>query len=782
MRTLAHYRSAVIVAILTILLAGTVTVLLDRSERAAVEEVSVTQAAVVSASLQAAASAGMTLVDSVGGLFDASTQVTPAEFSAFAARSMDRSPAFRVVQYSEVVAQADRAQYEAGLAARGYPWGIRVPTVDGGVRPAPLRPRYVAVTMQQPVAGNVQAFGLDIASRPAAAALIDRVTSTGEPGMGAWSTLVQTGQPALYIYAPVYATRATPATAAQREEALMGIAGTVFLYGDALAAVPTDPAVEYVVIDPAAQGGQPTLLYSSSGAQPSLAEAQGWPALDEVVAGGMRFVVAARPLPGAQPAGAPPWLAGLLVLGVGLMLAAFLVRTTEQRRLVRVTGELQSANERLQFLSDHDSLTGLLGRDAAQRLLDEWMTTSISGQAPHVAAMFIDIDRFGSVNATWGHPVGDAVLRQLSERLQYFVDEATLIARVGGDEFLLLRVGRDLVDLRVPATARGIQRTLAEPVQVGESRQSFTTSVGVALFPIDASDAQELIAKADAAVRSAKALGSGQVVIYNREVEAAEAERIGIEREVSMALREPDVPFHMVYQPQVRMTDGACVGLEALIRWPAHPAGPDQFIPVAERSGLIVPLGRYVAQAVVRQVRAWRTAGLDVPLVSFNVSADQFVEDFATRLIRLLEDESVDPARIEVEVTEYSAMRSSAQDQLEKLRRHGVRIAIDDFGTGFSSLARLSHLPVDRLKIDRSFIAGLPEDATAVEVVRTIADLSRSFHLEVVCEGVQTDAQAVTLMGFGLEIAQGFRYARPMRPTEVPDYLAGAGTPVLTID
>lgn len=171
-----------------------------------------------------------------------------------------------------------------------------------------------------------------------------------------------------------------------------------------------------------------------------------------------------------------------------------------------------------------------------------------------------------------------------------------------------------------------------------------------------------------------------------------------------------------------------------------------------------------------------------MPLVSFNVSADQFVEDFATRLIRLLEDESVDPARIEVEVTEYSAMRSSAQDQLEKLRRHGVRIAIDDFGTGFSSLARLSHLPVDRLKIDRSFIAGLPEDATAVEVVRTIADLSRSFHLEVVCEGVQTDAQAVTLMGFGLEIAQGFRYARPMRPTEVPDYLAGAGTPVLTID
>ncbi len=776
----ARYRSAAIVVVLSVALAGLTTLLEARSRAAAEEEAARTQAEVVAASLVAHVATGSALVDSLGGLLDASEQVTPATFAAFASHSLVTFPEFPVLRYAEVVLSRDRPAFEQALAARGHPGGIRIPT-EGGPAPAPDRDRYMAVVMQAPSAGNEDVYGLDISHRPANEQLIDAVAALGVPQVGAWERIEATGEPSLQIYAPVYAKGAQPATPAERTSSLVGIAGTVFLYEAALRALPADPDVEYAVLAPGAgEAGEPLVLYSSSGSVQDPADALAWPVARTSTARGLDLVVAARTLPTASSAGLPPWLAGLLVLALGLALAAYVARTAESRRLARVTEQLQIANERLRYLTDHDDLTGLLGRDAARRVLDRWMAAP-AGQSRVVCAMLIDVDRFGLVNSTWGHDVGDEVIRQLADRLQAFVDDSTLIARLGGDEFLMLRTAPDVDALRLKATTRGVQRVLAEPVTVGQLRQSFTTSIGLALFPMDASDADQLLAKADAAVRSAQSIGSGQVVLFNPTVEAVEAERIEIEREVSIALREPDIPFHMVYQPQVRMTDGRCVGLEALVRWPAHPAGPGVFIPVAERSGLIVPLGRHVARAVVRQLRAWNRAGVDVPIVSFNVSADQFLEDFATRLLRLLEEEGVEPRQLEVEVTEYSALREAAQVQLAKLRRNGVRVAIDDFGTGFSSLARLSSMPVDRLKIDRSFIVGLPGEPGAVEVVRTIAELSRGLGLDVVCEGVQTDAQATMLLELGLDIAQGFRYARPMPAGQVPPYLRSA-SPVLTTD
>lgn len=769
MGLVGRYRSAAIVALLSLLLALLVTYETERSQSRALEEAASTQASVVTAGIVAATSAGTSLVDSLGGLFDASESVTAEEFATFAARGADRTSIFRAVQFSRVITHAQRPRFEAELAARGQPRGILTPGPDGQLVPAPRRERYVAVTMQALEEGSEEVLGLDISSSPQAADLIAQVTMAGQPGIGAWTHSGEGAVAVLHIFAPVYRHGAPTATPEQRTASLVGIVGTEMLYEAVLRSIPTSAGVQFAVLRPEAAADEPTVLYSSDGPVPDPASLTGWPVRQVAEMSGIELVVAARPSPSASAGGLAPLGAGLLVLVAGLMLAAYLARTTEQRRLVRVTRQLQEANDRLRFLSEHDSLTGLMGRDTAQRVLKEWMTAP--GPTRHVAAMFIDIDRFGLVNSTWGHPVGDEVLRQLSDRLHVFIDDTTVVARIGGDEFLLLRVGSNVADLRIPGTARGIQQALAEPVTVGQTRQSFTTSIGVALYPVDGDDAPQLIAKADAAVRSAKALGTGQIVIFNPEVEAAEADRIDIERQVSIALREVDVPFQMVYQPQVDMADRRCVGLEALIRWPAHPAGPGEFIPAAERSGLIVPLGRYVAREVVRQVRRWRDAGVHVPLVAFNVSADQFVEDFAHRLLRMLDDEGVDPRAVEVEITEYSAMRDTAHVQLERLRRRGVSVAIDDFGTGFSSLARLARLPVDRLKIDHSFITGLPQDATSVEVVRTIADLSRSFHLEVVCEGVQTQAQADVLLGMGLRIAQGFRYARPMPPEEVASFL-----------
>lgn len=785
MGLVGRYRSAVIVAVLSLLLALSVTVETQRSQSHALEEAAATQASVVTAGLVAATSAGTALVDSLGGLFDASESVTPEEFETFAARSLDQTTIFRAVQFSRVVSDAQRASYEADLAERGLRPGILVAGVDGALVTAPRRERYVAVTMQAPAAEPEDAYGLDISFSPPAADLIAQVTMAGQPGIGAWTQPGRTGVPGLFIFAPVFRQGAPTATPEQRTASLLGIVGAEMHYEAVLQTVPTSAGAQFAVLLPHADGPDgnavttPTVLYSSAAPAPDAGSIATWPITQVAEMSGIRLVVAARPSPTATAGGLAPWGAGMLVLLAGLMLAAYLGRSTEQRRLVRVTRQLQEANDRLRFLSEHDSLTGLMGRETAQRMLQEWMTAP--GPPRHVAAMFVDIDRFGLVNSTWGHPVGDEVLRQLADRLHAFIDDTTMVARIGGDEFLLIRVGGTVADLRIPGTARGIQQTLAEPVAVGQARQSFTTSIGVALFPVDGEDASRLIAKADAAVRSAKALGTGQVVIFNPEVEAAEADRIDIERQVSIALREVEVPFQMVYQPQVDMADGRCVGLEALIRWPAHPAGPGEFIPVAERSGLIVPLGRYVAREVVRQVRRWNDAGVPVPLVAFNVSADQFVEDFAHRLLAVLDDEDVAPRTLEIEITEYSAMRETAHVQLERLRRRGVSVAIDDFGTGFSSLARLARLPVDRLKIDHSFIAGLPQDITSVEVVRTIADLSRSFNLEVVCEGVQTDAQVDVLLGMGLRIAQGFRYARPMPPDEVPAFLRSKAV-VLTGD
>jgi PAS domain S-box-containing protein len=477
----------------------------------------------------------------------------------------------------------------------------------------------------------------------------------------------------------------------------------------------------------------------------------------------------------------------------------FIVRTVHYQgeklrmTIVRDIRDRIEAQERIQHLAHHDALTGLPNRMAFdQRAQAALAQARERGEA--LALLFIDLDHFKRVNDSLGHPVGDMLLQTVADRITAtlrwspaFLGEhappehdrgADLVARFGGDEFVLLLSGNPSA-AAVEAVAAKLLTAVGLPLEVEGASISVTPSIGVALYPAHGSTPAELIKHADTAMYHAKSLGRAHYRFFEPAMAEAAYAELAMESRLAQAVAGGEFLLH--FQPQLALADGALIGIEALVRW-QHPehglVGPDVFIPVAEARRLILPIGHWVLQQSLRCAVAWHASGLARVPVSVNLSALQFeAPGFVESVERALAEAGASGPMLELELTERMLMEdvSTVRAALMRLKAIGVGIAIDDFGTGYTSLAHLKHLPIDRLKIDRSFVTDLPADAGSAAIARAIIQLGKSLKLQVVAEGVENAAQRDWVRAQGCDAQQGFFDGQPLAQADFEDWLRQRG-------
>lgn len=453
----------------------------------------------------------------------------------------------------------------------------------------------------------------------------------------------------------------------------------------------------------------------------------------------------------------------------------FIVRMAErggQSQRMVIVRDLRTAlaqRARIQHLAEHDPLTNLLNRHAFMERLAEQMAGSRSREKQG-ALLFIDLDHFKRVNDSLGHVAGDLLLQTLAQRLVALLRSSDLVARFGGDEFVCLLPGA-LQQAQVEDVAAKLLAALAEPVLLEGRPISVTPSVGIARYPQHAATAADLVKHADEAMYQAKRQGRATHRWYDPLFSQRALAALELETQLTQAITRGEFVLH--YQPQVRAHDGVMVGCEALIRW-RHPTRglvePDHFIPLAEELRLIVPIGTWVLGEAVRAARRWQAAGRELP-VSINLSSLQLRDArFADTVQAALAEAGLPGRLLEVEITERMLMddTDAVRATLAKVHALGVRVAIDDFGTGYSSLGALNQLPIDRIKIDRSFVRGLPQHAGNAAIARAIVTLAASLGREVIAEGVETEAQRECLVALGCPQLQGLLFGAPTEGAPFP--------------
>lgn len=437
--------------------------------------------------------------------------------------------------------------------------------------------------------------------------------------------------------------------------------------------------------------------------------------------------------------------------------------------------ERKQAEAEIKRLARTDPLTGLDNRGAFTIALAQALAQAERSHA-ELAVLFIDMDRFKAVNDSLGHEAGDAVLRETARRLRERLRASDVVARIGGDEFVVALTGIE-EPLDAAQVACQIVATLSAPFRTERGEIFLSPSIGIALYPQDAREENELLRLADLAMYHAKSTGGAAYQFYTDSMNAAVQARIDFETRLRQAVR--DGAFQLHFQPIHRLSDGLPLsGFEALLRWPDGQGGyipPDRFIPVAEESDLIEAIGEWVCRAAARQLRHWRQSHAHWPFhLSINLSARQFDRDeLAQRLQELFSEEGVGLEGIEFEITEGAMMRDPGrtQTQLHALRTMGARCSVDDFGTGHSSLSYLKHFAIDRLKIDRSFVQDLGKDADDEAIVSAAIGLAHRLGRDTVAEGVETLEQLRLLKTLGCDAVQGYLFSRPMPPAQVPGYL-----------
>ena len=436
------------------------------------------------------------------------------------------------------------------------------------------------------------------------------------------------------------------------------------------------------------------------------------------------------------------------------------------------------AEERIAFLAYHDKITGLPNRT----MFDELLGLALARAKRHnlgVVVVTVDLDDFKLVNDSLGHEAGNALLVQVAQRLSDATRETDLVARPGGDEFLLLMAdldqtpvvpgGHEGVSVAAESVALRIQDALRIPFQIAETELYITASLGISLFPEDAADAATLLKNAETAMFRSKRSGPGGYVLHAKD-DADSILRLSLSTRLRRAVEQEQWMLH--YQPLIDLKSAGVIGVEALIRWPEPNGGlvpPGDFIPLAEEMGLIDAIGAWVIDEVCRQDRMWREEGLDLS-ISFNLSPRQlWQDDIADRIVAPILASGMDPSRVTVEITESTAMTNPDRTLgiLHELHARGLKLAIDDFGTGYSSLARLRYMPVDVLKIDRSFVRELDRDDQNASMVAAMVALASNLGMTSLAEGIETEAEWHALVERGCERGQGYYFFRPVPADEI---------------
>ncbi|HEU0202318.1 MAG TPA: EAL domain-containing protein [Burkholderiaceae bacterium] len=451
-----------------------------------------------------------------------------------------------------------------------------------------------------------------------------------------------------------------------------------------------------------------------------------------------------------------------------------LVRRADRILSAQSDAERQVSQEQLRHQAYHDPLTGLPNRARFAERLDDAIRYA-KRNARIFAVLFIDLDHFKYVNDSLGHVVGDDLLRAVAARLTGALRDSDTVARLGGDEFILLlpEIGR------IDHAARLAEKILAvvsgEPYVIDGRELRINPSIGISVYPDDGEDAVTLIKNADAAMYYAKEMGRNNFQFFTQDMNARAFAVLSIEHSLRQAVERKEFRVH--YQPQLDRA-GRIVGLEALVRW-QHPemglVAPTQFIPIAEERGLVVPIGEWVLREACRQNKAWQDAGLPAVPVGVNVSALQFrLQDFPDRVAAALQETGLAPHFLELEITESVIMHGAdaAIGTVRRLKAMGVKLSIDDFGTGYSSLSYLKQFPIDKLKLDQSFVRGLPSNPDDMAISSAVLGMAKALNLKVIAEGVENRAQMDFLFARACDEVQGYYVTRPLPPEELARFIA----------
>jgi diguanylate cyclase (GGDEF)-like protein len=435
--------------------------------------------------------------------------------------------------------------------------------------------------------------------------------------------------------------------------------------------------------------------------------------------------------------------------------------------------ERKLAGEKIQYLATHDVLTGLPNRSMFSQLLNHAIQMAQRYQR-QFAVVFMDLDRFKIINDTLGHEAGDQLLQEIAVRVKRPLRAVDIVGRLGGDEFVLLI--EEVTDSNQVATvARKILASIIKPITLMGQEFRITASIGICMYPNDAEDEQSLMKNADMAMYLAKEEGKNNYQFYSKNIQSKSLERLSIETNLRLALERNELSLH--YQAKVDFKTNAITGVEALLRWQNPQLGsvtPTQFIPVAEETGLIVPIGKWVMKTACAQNAAWQKQGLPAVCVAVHLSLRQLTDDSLMDDIRTaLNDSGMAPNLLELEVTESMVLYNPVRmiSVLAKIKSMGVRLAIDDFGTCYSSLEQIKRFPIDTLKVDRSLIRRLSQDSEDKAITEAIIGMGKALSLTVVAEGVETVEQMNFLKEHFCDEMQGFYFSKPVIPEQFADLL-----------
>ncbi len=707
-------------------------------------------------------------------------------FRALTQPWLERYPGILNFGWSPLVSHRERSAFEDRQRRQLLqPFQVKGRSPDGRTFPAAPAPEYLPLTLIEPLARNAQVRGLDVLVLPAtASAARCALTSLGGCATEPLRLVQETGaQKGVVLYKAVR----SDASAGAEPTGVVSVALRMDEFSEATLSAPANESgfLSLCVVDLDGPPGQQVLIGEptcDTAAGPGPAATMGLAKTTALRFGQQDWVLRVNFGPRflSQTRDWTAWAVTAISLGAVGLLGAFLLVITGQNRRTQLlvderTRELSHSNASLLQLAHYDPLTGLFNRarwsELAQRTLDDSRI-----QDSPLGVLFIDLDRFKHINDSLGHSHGDLLLCTLAHRMTSCLRGRDVLARLGGDEFVVL-----LPRLRDRHGARRagekLLQALAQPVDLAGQTVTVSASIGVACWPEDGDSIEALVRNADIAMYAAKDSGRNTLRFFSTELQEQLSEHLLLERELRRALSDNPGELRLVYQPQIHLGNSRVMGLEALLRWQHPTLGaicPDRFIPVAEQCGLIEEVDRWVLRQCCEQLRRWEEQGLPPLRVAVNISAQHIGRaEFLPQLEHILRISGPTAQRIELEITESLLMQGQTEvrEHLLSLTRLGPTLALDDFGTGYSNLGYLKRLPLDKLKIDRSFLVDVPGKPEDEALVRAIVSVAHDLGLQVLAEGVETVAQRDFLRRLGCDLMQGWLESRALPVPELEHWL-----------